>query len=182
MLLEPFTSLEDYDRWAVLRDDAGHYEVADGVPVMSPSPDNVHQRCLRALFRLLDGLCRDGQEVMVAPWDWVLWQEPRLSIRQPDLVVVTKPQADQSRLMSAPLVAVEILSLTSIERDVVTKRRDYATAGLDHYWIVEPAVPQAAIFRRTGNELKLVVRATESKQITLSEPFDVTFTPADLLA
>lgn len=56
----------------------------------------------------------------------VLWRVPELLVRQPDLVVITHEQADWPRLESPPLLAVEVLSPASVERDVVTRRAEYA--------------------------------------------------------
>jgi Uma2 family endonuclease len=181
LLLEPFTSLEDYDRWLADRPDEEHYEVVDGLPVMSPSPSGLHQLVLIRLAFLLQQHCPSEQVVLPAPWDWVLATQPRLSVRQPDLVLVRRSQLDD-RLLDVPLLAVEVLSPTSFERDAVWKRDAYAKAGLEHYWLVDPQMPQVAIYRRTEGELRMVTRATASEQITLTDPFEVSFSPADLLA
>ena len=45
----------------------------------------------------------------MAPWDWVLWELPRLAIRQPDLMVVRSDLVTAPRLTEPPLLAVEIL-------------------------------------------------------------------------
>ena len=88
---------------------------------------------------------------MPAPWDWVLWELPTLSVREPDLLVVTHEQAMDDRLLVPPLLAVEDLSPTSFERDAVTKRRDYARAGLEHYWVLDPDTPAVVAYRRRGS-------------------------------
>jgi Uma2 family endonuclease len=116
---------------------------------------------------------------MLSPWDWVLWEHPRFQLRQPDLAVVTYEQAPGVRLTTAPLLAVEVLSPTSIERDTIAKR-DYARAGLDHYWVVDPAVPQLAVFRRTGDRLELFAHADGEHELDLTEPITAIIRPIDL--
>ena len=148
MVMEPFTSPDEYLAWADQRPDEEHYEVVDGVPVMSPSPGGWHQFALAQLLLTLSAACPSDHVVLPVPLDWVLWQAPRLQIREPDLPVIPRSAARAPRLTDAPLLAVEILSPTSFERDVVAKRREYALAGLDHYWIVDPQTPQVAAYRR----------------------------------
>lgn len=109
----------------------------------------------------------------MAPWDWVLWELPHLTVRQPDLVVVRSELAAHDRLPEPPLLAVEVISPGSFERDAVTKRSEYARAGLDDYWIADPATGEVFMYQRVGDELRLhdVVDASEPQ--TIAAPFPV---------
>jgi Uma2 family endonuclease len=95
-------------------------------------------------------------------------------------VVVSHEQAVGDRLTTPPLLAVELLSPTSIERDTIAKRSDYARAGLDHYWVVDPALPQIAVFRRTGEQLELVTHAAGNAELSITEPLAIRLRPTDL--
>jgi len=181
MLMEPFASIDDYLAWVERRPDDERYEVVGGVPVMSPSPTGWHQFALARLLTLLGRACPPSHVVLPAPLDWVLWQQPRLQIRQPDVVVVARPEARAPRLTRAPLLAVEILSPGSFERDAVTKRREYARAGLDHYWLVDPETPQVALYRRHDDTLDLVCHATGDAAVAVDEPWSVRFRPSDVV-
>lgn len=174
LLEQPLTSLDAY--LELFRDvgEGPQYEVVDGQPVVSPSPGGAHQRCLRALLLLLHESCPPGHEVMVAPWDWVLRELPRLTVRQPDLVVVRSDLAAAPRLTTAPLLAVEVLSEGSFERDAVTKRSEYAEAGLDDYWVVDPATAEVFVHRRLDGQLRLWRSLPASTPHSLDTPFPVT--------
>lgn len=174
LLEQPLTSLHAYLELFADVAEVPQYEVVDGQPVVSPSPGGAHQRCVRALLLLLHEACPPGHEVMVAPWDWVLWELPRLTVRQPDLVVVRSGLAAGPRLTTAPLLAVEVLSEGSFERDAVTKRSEYAEAGLDDYWVVDPATAEVFVHRRLDGELRLWRTVTASSPHTLDTPFPVT--------
>lgn len=172
----PLASVEDYlRRFATSANGAVdlQYEVVDGQPTMNPSPTGPHQRCVRRLMRLLEDAVPDGYEVLPAPWDWVLWQHPTLQLRQPDLVVVTHEQASGPRLMTPPLLAVEVVSPDSVERDSVTKRAEYARAGLAHFWVIDPLTSRLAVFRAEGPALRLAVQAQGDERVELTEPFVV---------
>lgn len=158
-------------------------EVVDGTPVVSPAPDPFHQLVVVNLLTVLAGALPPDLRALPAPVDWVLLAEP-LTVRQPDIVVVERNRIPGvRRFTSPPLLAVEVLSADSYERDVVTKRRQYADAGLDHYWIVSPGLPQIVVYRRTPvGTLTETARATGDQTLTVTDPFPLTLRPADLLA
>lgn len=179
---ERFSTHQEYVDWAETRPETEHYEVVDGWPVMSPGPVPLHQRCLMRLAILLNGRCPSGFEVLPAPLDWVLWERPWLGVRQPDIVVCARPENMLARgLYDAPVLAVEVLSPSSIERDLITKRSEYARAGLQHYWVVDPHMPSITIFRNDGSEFQQVARVAGDDQVTVDEPFTVDVTPAALV-
>lgn len=43
-----------------------------------------------------------------------------------------------NRVIGLPTLVVEVLSPEDERRDLVTKREEYATAGIAHYWILDP--------------------------------------------
>jgi Uma2 family endonuclease len=156
-------------------------EVVDGVPVMSPEPTVRHQRAAARLFRLLDDASGPGW-VSVGPVDWMISKVP-LTMRAPDVVVVPHRLVvdDAKRLVEAPLLAVEILSPGSYERDLVTKRHQYGAAGLRHYWVVGPDVPEVIAFGYRNGDLVEVARASGDEVLSVDQPFPLTLRPADLL-
>lgn len=179
LLAEPLQTVADY--LAAFPDEENRpVDVVAGQPVMSPSPTGLHQMCVSELFGLLRATCPAGHIVMTAPWDWVLWEHP-LQIRQPELAVVTREQARAPRLTSPPLLAVEVLSPTSVERDAVAKREEYARAGLEHYWIVDHETPRVHVFRAGGGQLRLVQQVAGDGRLDLAEPFPVSVTPSQLV-
>lgn len=156
-------------------------ELVDGQLVVNASPAGPHQRLVVRLSHVLDAACPPGFEVLVSPIDWVLWGDPRATVREPDLAVVRCEQADELRLTEPPLLVVEALSPDSFERDVVAKRRDYARAGLEHYWIANPGTGEIVCYRRKGHELVEAGRLLPGRQREVNEPFRVTFDPGQLL-
>lgn len=178
-VVESAYTLEDY---LAMPDDGCQYEVVDGQPVMVPAPMVGHQVVVSRLLRLLDDACPAGYLSLTSPIDWLLWQAPRLQIRQPDVVVIGAEQATGPRLTEAPLLVVEILSPDSFERDVVAKRREYAIAGAEHYWVVDPAAPAVIVYRRRGDELVEAHRVVGPQGMTCTEPFPVRIQPDQLVS
>jgi Uma2 family endonuclease len=64
--------------------------------------------------------------------------------RRPDFVYYSAADAASNidwaarRAVGPPTLVVEVLSEDDEERDLVTKREEYARAGIPHYWILDP--------------------------------------------
>jgi Uma2 family endonuclease len=155
-------------------------ELVDGQVIVNASPSGPHQRLVGRLYAVLDAGCPPGYEVLVSPIDWVLWGDPRATVREPDMAVVRGEQADELRLTEPPLLVVEALSPDSFERDVVAKRRDYARAGLAHYWIANPRTGEVIRYHLSGDELVEAGRLVPGRPNNVTEPFTVTFDPGEL--
>jgi Uma2 family endonuclease len=80
--------------------------------------------------------------------------------RIPDLVVWSKAQADGVWLPVADVLLVaEIISPGSEGIDTVTKRIEYAAAGIPQYWVVEQDQPQTVTMHRLDGD-RYAVQAT----------------------
>ncbi|MFN8423408.1 MAG: Uma2 family endonuclease [Anaerolineae bacterium] len=113
-------------------------EWADGWIEVLPMPTDSHQAILGYLFRaLFDWLSPQGGIIRFSALK-VRLDERRF--REPDLLVLLDPH-DPRRAndfwLGADLVA-EILSPSNADHDLVTKRAEYAQAGIPEYWIVDP--------------------------------------------
>lgn len=155
-------------------------ELVDGQPVLLSAGTGPHQTAVFELGKRIDAALPTGFRVLPSPIDWVLWELPRATVRQPDLAVVTTEQARERRLTEPPLLVVEVLSPSSVERDLVAKRRQYAQAGCRHYWIVNPSVPEVVALRATGDEYVEVARLAGGTVGEITEPVHVRFDPAEL--
>jgi Uma2 family endonuclease len=129
-----------YELWEQLPHDEYRYEIIDGVLYMSTAPSPDHQRISRrALFALVEQIDRRGLgETFYAPIGLVI---PGATPVQPDLVVVLTASADiisAKRIEGIPALVVEVLSPSTVEYDLVTKRDIYAGAGVPEYWAFRP--------------------------------------------
>ncbi len=81
--------------------------------------------------------------------------------RRPDLVYYSlTDQAARldlagNRVLGPPTLAIETLSEEDEERDTVTKRQEYARAGIAHYWIVDPERRSITTLVLSGQEYEL---------------------------
>mgnify|MGYP002336251098 CR=1 FL=1 len=130
------------DMVRALTDETRHwprYETVHGELLVTPAPRPWHQTVtLRLAAALVAYTAREpGGEVFTSPAD-ISWGPDTLV--QPDVFVVP---IEEARTLAWPtirtlLLAVEVLSPSSVRADRFTKRRRYQEAGVPCYWIVDP--------------------------------------------
>lgn len=169
------------DGWTVddlerLPDDGLRYELVDGALLVTPPPPNDHNLFANELGYLLRGmLSRDW--VVLAPgaveFDVRNWRSPDL------LVVRRKALQHKYARPDEALLAMEVMSPSSVSTDRLTKPAQFAAAGIPHYWRIEPAEPvlithrlEGSVYRETGRHLGEVV---------LDEPVPLRFHLAELM-
>lgn len=157
-------------------------ELVDGQPVIMSSPKIFHQVVAHRLSGALGETCPPDRLVLPAPMDWVLWEVPQATVRQPDLMVVPARFMHEVRVTQPPQLVVEIVSDSSVERDLVTKRREYARAGASNYWIVSPERREVVVLTLDGDRYTEVGRVEGDGRLAVTEPFPVTLDGAALFA
>lgn len=168
----PFT-VADLDR---MPSDGHRYELVDGALVVSPRPTTVHQFVATRLIGVLSAACPAELCVVVEP-AIKLDRETELA---PDLVVVHLDDVGGAKFTAPPLLVVEVRSPSTALIDLNRKKAVYEKFGVPSYWIVdpEPARPELTVFELRDSGY--VVEATSTQPLTVSHPFRVSITPADL--
>jgi Uma2 family endonuclease len=168
----PFTVAE----LDLMPSDGHRYELVDGVLVVSPRPTTVHQAVAGRLYGVLSAVC--PEDLLVVPEPAV--QLDSVTELSPDLVVVRLEDVGDAKFTAPPLLVVEVRSPSTALIDLNRKKAAYEKFGVPAYWVVdpEPARPELTVFelRDGGNALE----ATSTRPLTVSYPFTVTLTPADL--
>ncbi len=167
--LEAFYALELVDEWGNPR----RAELVDGTVVVNPPPGGPHEAALFALAGQLYPALPDG--FRLGGGGWIVAAGDPATVRVPDLAVVTDEQAKEIRMTAPPLLAVEVVSSgSSVERDLVTKRHEYARAGCRHYWVLVPERPELIRFRLEGDAYVEVGRTVGRRRVRVGEPFALT--------
>jgi Uma2 family endonuclease len=116
-------------------------EFSNGFLEVLPTPTTSHQLLVVYLYRLLLEFVTPRRlgTALVAPLRVRLW---RRKFRDPDVIFMLKAHVariGEEYWKGADLV-MEVVSGTAADRrrDLVTKRREYARAGISEYWIVDP--------------------------------------------
>jgi Uma2 family endonuclease len=85
-----------------------------------------------------------------------------------------------AKFTAPPLLVVEVRSPSTALIDLNRKKAAYEKFGVPSYWVVnpEPERPELTVFELRENGY--VLEATSTQPLTVSHPFTVTVTPANL--
>ncbi|WP_067488825.1 Uma2 family endonuclease [Actinomadura hibisca] len=177
-------SIEDLD---ALPDEGKGYELVHGwlIPM---SPSMRHDHVAERLKDLLQPHVPEGYLVR-GPWDV---QMPDGSIYKPDVAVLDAAAyhaglAEDRRALlgSDVLLAAEVQRPGSGSWKVVhgSKVRDYAVAGIPHYWIIDLDEAPALTVYQSGRSLEYSAprRFVGDEIAELSEPFPIALSPAHIV-
>ncbi len=121
-------------------------ELADGWIEELPMPTDTHQRIIGYLYRTFFEMLTPRGSLVRFSGLKVRLAEQRF--REPDVLVLLDPhdvRHGEAYWTGADLV-VEVISPSNAEHDRVTKRVEYAEAGIAEYWIVDPPSETVTVF------------------------------------
>jgi Uma2 family endonuclease len=127
-------------------------EFSDGCLEVLPMPTLFHQQIVEYLFDLFRAFLAIHSlgKVIFAPLPVHLWSG---KFREPDIIFFRWDRVKDvhGQPEGADLV-VEVVSEgeENRKRDLVTKRQEYAEAGIAEYWIVDPQEKQIAVLALEG--------------------------------
>lgn len=195
----PAITLDTY--LAMPEDLARTIEVADGVAIHCESPSEAHQGVEQGLLTAIGEAVRKHDQrhgschKTRVELDVLISDVPRLNFRRPDVVVYRCLPEDRSErwrnkpLASDLVVAIEVVSGTSISTDLDAKRRLYARSGIPHYWIVRmasddgPAISVERLRLTDGGQYAsefLAFRSRDRLAVDSIDPFEMTISWAQL--
>ncbi len=146
---------EDY--LALTPPDSSGFEILRGEFTVAPAPIPRHQWACDELTSLLRLFVKqkDLGRVFSSPIDVILGRHTQAeNVVQPDILFVAKARLDtitETNIWGAPDLMVEVLSVSSVHRDRVDKKRIYAEFGVREYWIVDIQKKRLEAFDLTGD-------------------------------
>jgi Uma2 family endonuclease len=137
-----------YEMYSALPDDGRHYEVVQGVLMMSPAPEMAHQGIIQRISRYLDEQIFSTNRglVFTGPVDVVLESQ---KVVQPDVLVLLENHLDRLQEKSvegAPDLVVEVISPSSATYDRLVKHNLYEQEGIPEYWLINPKEQSIEVF------------------------------------
>ncbi|MCA0155984.1 Uma2 family endonuclease [Tsukamurella sp. M9C] len=160
------------EAWNLLgEDELWRSELQEGVYLRFPNPSLRHQSALMEL-----GVAQLHQQIpaplrLIPSVDVIVDGSFPPTVRRPDLIVVADHPGDDAITVDHVVLIVEILSPGTRRQDLVTKRSEYADAGIPHYWIVDldggPSIE--ALTLRDGS----YEGAVHSGEFTTTVPFEL---------
>jgi Uma2 family endonuclease len=114
-------------------------ELVDGEVAVSPSPVPRHSFVVIKLARILDTYVTDNDlGELYQDVDTLL---DEFNVRRPDLLYFSKTRTHlvgEKAIEGPPDLAIEVISPSSVEIDREDKFKQYQTAGVTNYWIIDP--------------------------------------------
>ncbi|HET9899971.1 MAG TPA: Uma2 family endonuclease [Actinomycetes bacterium] len=166
------------DDLETMPDDGHRYELLDGILIVSPAPRPRHQEAVASLLVVLRPAAPRDLLVLTAPLDVALTND---TVLQPDVLVARRSDFSERDLPTTPLLAIEVLSPHTRRFDLLLKRDRLQTAGCPSFWVVDVDEPSIIAWQLVDGVYVEVGRAAGSQRIQLSQPFEVAFSPAELV-
>ena len=144
-------TVDEFYEFTDRRPDEEKWELIDGEPILNAAPSPLHQWIVKNVLFALTLLERER----AATWAVL----PELGVRvsetnrpEPDVVIVPRTGVSldlQSRDLRDPLVAFEVLSPSTKDRDLRWKRAAYTSlASLTHYVVIAQDAVEVVVFAR----------------------------------
>ncbi|MBW8484668.1 Uma2 family endonuclease [Actinomadura parmotrematis] len=170
-----------------LPDEGKRYELVHGW-LIEMSPSALHDYMAEALKDLLRPLTPPGH-LLKGPWDV---QMPEGSIYSPDVVLLDAEAYRNAAIEDRRAVTGDdVLFVAEVQRPRSgswktvhnTKVRDYALAGIPHYWIIDlKETPRLSVYRLGDDRTYRLVAQTEGAEaLNVTEPFALSVKVSDLL-
>jgi Uma2 family endonuclease len=161
------------DEWDALpEDNSAHYELQEGVLVVSPKPAKRHQLAVARLASQMEHQLPVEWDV-VPDFEVVVQADGPATVRAPDLVMVRADAAENRVMAGDVLLAVEIISPGSRKIDTHMKHFEYAEAGIPHYWVVDldPPAPSITVYGLGAPDDGYVESQTATGELIVQAPF-----------
>jgi Uma2 family endonuclease len=157
---------EDFFAFTATRPDEEKWELIEGEPVLNASASRLHQKIAGNIFLSLAGFARQQN----AHWEALPGMGVRLSdisVPIPDLLI--RPNDNlQGVECSDMIVAIEVLSPSTANRDLRWKRKAYATLpSLSQYVVVAQDAVEVVSYDRSA---AFAERRFETAEATLDLP------------
>ncbi|WPM32981.1 Uma2 family endonuclease [Hydrogenobacter sp. T-2] len=139
-------------------------ELINGEVFEMPAPDANHQDIVGNLFYFLKGHVRvKGKgKVFVAPMDVVIAED---IVLQPDILFVEDINKVKKKIHGSPDLVVEVVSPSTLKRDLTDKMKLYERHGVREYWLVFPLEKTIMVYELTEKGYELFSFATEKGKV-----------------
>ena len=144
-------TVDEFLAWSV-RQEKGRYELQDGRIIMQQSQNVGHLKTkLRIVNSLLASIERAGVPFYAFP-DGATVRIAKGTAYEPDALVAPLPMPDDSSLeVPNPVIVVEVLSPSSVKRDLTDKLAGYfQVPSIVHYLILDPEEKVLIWYRRAA--------------------------------
>jgi len=152
-----------------LPDTNRYVELSEGRLIMPPHPTRSHQVAIEELYIRFRAFVRERDlgEVHIAPLPVRLWPG---KLREPDIFFIAKEHIDRvgEQVCGVPDLVVEVLSPSTYRTDRLEKFLEYARAGVNECWLVDPDGQTIEVYVLKAGAYNLLGKY-EAKEIARSQ-------------
>lgn len=117
---------------------------------MSPAPRSKHQAISGNIYGEMHGFLKNKKcRIFSAPFDVYIKgnESDKQTVVQPDICIICdRTKINEFGCVGAPDMIVEILSPSSLKKDLDLKFHLYEECGVKEYWIVAPEYNQISVY------------------------------------
>ncbi|GAB4578479.1 MAG: Uma2 family endonuclease [Anaerolineales bacterium] len=127
-------------------------EYVDGKLEVLPLPTHIHQRIILFLVQKLLALENKRMGIVIfAAISVRLWEG---RYREPDIAFMLTEHKHRihAEYWETPDLVMEVVSDSNRNHDLITKRNEYAKAGIPEYWIVDPETRTIIVLSLDGEK------------------------------
>jgi Uma2 family endonuclease len=149
---------------------AGKFELVSGEVVMMLAEQVRHNLVRKAAVQALDDAVAQAKLPCTVYTDGMTVVIDENTARVPDAAVQCAEQGQDSLILDAPIIVVEVLSPSSEREDVGAKLAEYfSVASIQHYLIIDPNKP-VVIHHARAQDGAIETRILTSGDVNLSPP------------
>jgi Uma2 family endonuclease len=171
-------TVDDLER---LPDDGNRYELVYGVLEVSPGPFGDHEDALHRLEFLLELHC--PPDLMIGRGQGVNLHGDPTRHRVPDTTVIRRAEFEPKYQLRPALLAVEVASASTAQRDREVKKDEYEQFGIQSYWIVVPDEkhPSLTAYELNDGRYVQVAHVEGDETFPAERPFPIDIAPRRLV-
>jgi Uma2 family endonuclease len=143
------------------------YELLNGIIMKKQAPSPQHQEASGNIYAAIHAFVKTNQlgKCYTAPIDVFF---DKYNNAQPDILFIKKDRQfiiTKNGIEGHPDLIVEVISLSSVRHDKITKKALYLTFGVAEYWLVDPLYHTVDIYGLENNDYVLKSSAVEFGEV-----------------
>ncbi len=152
----PALTLEEFSQ---LPRDGQRHEITEGRLITMPPPKSLHARIGLAVLKALQAhLQKKGKADVMPEVGYILSLDP-LTVRQPDVSVLSNDRISatppDSYFQGAPELAIEVVSPSDSAEDLELKAAQYLQSGSVEVWIIYPKTKTVHV-HHSGGQVRIL--------------------------
>lgn len=127
-----------------------NFEIIEGEKIMSPAANLGHSKIIMRLGNFIDSYCEENNDCGFVFVDNVDVHFPDGNFFKPDLTVVLRENEKildwKGDINGVPDMVAEVLSKSTLKRDLTVKKNVYEKNGVKIYWIIDPWKKSVSVY------------------------------------